>query len=92
MSDPWVHLNDPTLNARQRRDYQHTVGWHDGAFDPDCFSCRIDFNGPRCDVCGEPLYGEIAEVVRNEDIERGGLETHLIVHESCYDRERMALA
>jgi hypothetical protein len=46
----------------------------------------------RCDVCGEYLRGEIAEVVRNEDVEKPGLETHLIVHESCYDREGMVLA
>jgi hypothetical protein len=31
-------------------------------------------------------------VVRNEDIESGGLETHLIVHEPCFNRERMTLA
>ena len=46
----------------------------------------------RCDVCGEHLDGEIAEVVRNEDIEKPGLETHLIVHEPCFDRDRMVLA
>jgi len=46
----------------------------------------------RCDVCGEYLRGEIAEVVRKVEGEFTGDEEHLIVHESCYDREGMVLA
>jgi hypothetical protein len=46
----------------------------------------------RCDVCGEPLQGDVAEVVRNEDVEQG-TDKHLLVHaEPCFDRERMVMA
>ncbi len=62
MTDQWAHLNDPPYNARQRRDYEHGIRLHDAAFDPECFGCRMDYNGPRCANCGEPLYGDLAEV------------------------------
>jgi hypothetical protein len=50
-----------------------------------------------CDACGEPLFGEIAEVVRwNIDAWKWGESArevrHLLVHEPCFDRERMVLA
>ncbi len=45
----------------------------------------------RCEVCGEHLAGEIAEVVMKKD-DYDGTEPHLIVHEPCYDRETMEQA
>jgi hypothetical protein len=70
----------------------------------------------RCEVCGERLAGEIAEVVRNcgncgqkqdehvldpasqvvwcatTPLQEYTYPEHLIVHESCFDRETMEQA
>lgn len=52
---------------------------------------RVAEANHRCDVCGELLNGECAEVILKVDAECS-LARHLTVHEPCYNRDTMLQA